>query len=357
MKFSQKKKILIFVPGGVGGAERMTLTIGSMLPRDEYEVNFVVIGKQRNIYNIMPKGYNVDCIPVLNRFTFSTLRIWWKIIREKPDIVFTSQVAYNPRVIIAAKLAGRKIIVRSSGMLSDYPKTKFLKVKLTYPFADLLIAQQDDMREEMIRLLKVNPQKVKTLHNPLDYAHIDSLSNEPSPYPENGNVNFVQAARINRSKAQDIGIKAFALVQKSIPNAHLYFVGSYDEKNDYYQSLCWLIKEFNLQDCVHFVGYDKNPFRWVKNANCFVFPSRAEGLPNALIEASYLGVPCAATRCLNIIDDIIKNGQNGYVVNVDDVESLAQAMKDAIKLKNCSMFYKPGTTEEISSIFLMKGHE
>ena len=346
-----KKKVLIFVPGGVGGAERMSLTIGSMLPQDKYEVKFVVIGRLRSIYNIMPKGYDVDCIPVLNKYAFSTLRIWWKIIREKPDIVFTSQVAYNPRVIIAAKLAGCRIIARSSGMLSDYAKAKFLKVKLTYPFADLLIAQQDDMREEMIRLLKVNHQKVKTLHNPLDYAHIDSLSKAPSPYPENGNINFIQAARVNHSKAQDTGIKAFAAIQKSIPNAHLYFVGGYDEKSFYYQSLCQLIKEFNLQDCIHFVGYDKNPFRWVKNANCFVFPSRAEGLPNALIEASYLGVPCAATRCLNIIDDIIKDGQNGYVVDVDDVEGLAQAMKDAVQLKSCTMCYKPGTQEEILNIF------
>lgn len=346
-----KKKILIFVPGGVGGAERMTLTIGKMLPREKFEVKFVVIGRLRNIYNIMPEGYEADCIPVFNKYAFSTLRIWWKIIREKPDFIFTSQVAYNPRVIIAAKLAGCKVIARSSGMLSNYPKAKFLKVRLTYPYADLLVAQQDDMREEMIRLLNVEPQKVRTIHNPLDCQHIDSLSSAPSPYLEKGHVNFVQAARVNHSKAQDIGIKAFAIVQKNIPKAHFYVVGGYDEKSEYYKSLCKLVAALHLQDNIHFVGYDKNPFRWVKNADCFVFPSRAEGLPNALIEASYLGVPCVATRCLNIIDEIIKNGKNGYVVEVDDMECLAQAMKDAIKLKSCAMFYKPGTPEEITNLF------
>lgn len=345
-----RQKILIFTPGGAGGAERMSALIGKLLPKDKFEVKYVVIGRLRKVYNFLPEGYEADCIPVRNIYAFSTLRIWWKIIREKPDVVFASQVAYNPRVIIAAKLAGKKVVVRSSGMIGHYKK-KWRGVKATYPWANKLVAQQEDMREEMIRLLAVPPEKVVTIHNPLDTANIDALGTASSPYPDTNDVNYVQAASINHRKAQDVTIKALAVVKHGIPNAHLYFVGGYDEKSDYYQSLCKLIADLNLQACVHFVGYDKNPFRWVKNAHCFVFPSRIEGLPNALIEASYLGVPCAATRCLNIVDNIIKNGRNGYVVDVDDVEGLAQAMKDAIGLKGCTMLYKPGTPEEFANLF------
>ena len=348
---SNKKKILIFTPGGVGGAERMSVLIGKLLPKDRFEVKYVVVGRLRNIYNILPEGYEVDCIPVRNIYEFSTLRIWWKIMKEKPDVVFASQVAYNPQVIIAARMAGRKVVIRSSGMLGNYSKKHLRRVKIPYPWANMLLAQQEDMREEMIRLLNVPPEKVVTIHNPLDTADIDKLGTAPSPYPDTEDVNYVQTANVIHRKAQDVAIKAMAVVKQGIPNAHLYFVGNYDERSDYYQSLCKLIAELNLQDCVHFVGYDKNPFRWVKNARCFVFPSRAEGLPNALIEASYLGVPCAASRCLNIVEDIIKDGKNGYVVNVDDVEGLAQAMKEAIELKGCTMCYNPGTPEDFASLF------
>lgn len=345
-----KKKILIFTPGGAGGAERMSALIGKLLPKDQFEVKYVVLGRLRNVYNILPEGYTVDCIPLRNIYEFSTLRIWWKIMKEKPDVVFVSQVSYNPRVIIAAKLAGQKVVVRSSGMIGRYKK-RWRLVKATYPLAHKLIAQQEDMREEMIRLLKVDPKKVVTLHNPLDCSDIDRLSAAPSPYPDNDNVIFVETATVNHRKAQDVAIKAFSIVRKSIPNAHLFFVGKYDENSTYYQELQKLIAEFDLKECIHFIGYDKNPFKWVKNANCFVFPSRAEGLPNALIEASYLDVPCAAARCLPIVDDIIKDGQNGYVVDVDDVEGLARAMMEAVKLKNCTMLYKPGTPEEFASLF------
>lgn len=346
-----KKKILFFLPSGVGGAERMSVLIGKMLPKDRYYVKYVVIGRQHKIYDILPKQYDVDCIPLHNIYAFSTLRIWWKIIREKPDFVFASQVAYNPRIIIAAKMACRRVIIRSSGMLGNYPPLKLKRVQLTYPKADRLIAQQEEMRKEMIQLLNVNPNKVIAIHNPIDTTDIDELSKDPSPYPTNNCINFVQTASVNHRKAQDIAIQAFAIVNKEIPNSELYFVGNYDERSDYFQRLQQLADELKVTKHIHFIGYDKNPFRWVKNSDCFVFPSRAEGLPNALIEASYLGVPCVATRCLTIVDEIIKDGQNGCVVNVDDVEAFAKAMLKAVKLKNCKMIYKPGTTEDFARLF------
>lgn len=46
-----RKKVLFFLPGGVGGAERMTLAIGSILPRNEYEVKFVIVGTKTNVLN------------------------------------------------------------------------------------------------------------------------------------------------------------------------------------------------------------------------------------------------------------------------------------------------------------------
>lgn len=348
---NNSKKVLIFTPGNVGGAERMSVLIGKLLPKDRFEVKYVVIGRLKMIYNLLPDGYAVDCIPVLNKYAFSTLRIWWRIKKEKPDVVFASQVAYNSRVIIAAKLAGCKVVVRSSGMVSDYRGSKLRGVKRTYPWADRLIAQQEDMREDMLKMLKVHPEKVVTIHNPLDCAEIDRLGAAPSPYPNKEGVVFVESASVQQRKAQDLAIKAFSTVRGAIPNARLYFVGNYHEKSDYFQGLQRLIEDLGLRGSIQFVGYDKNPFKWVKNADCFVFPSRSEGLPNALVEASCLGVPCAATRCLPIVDDIIKDGQNGYVVDVDDVDGMAQAMIKACKMKSCKMVYKPGTADEFVNLF------
>ena len=346
-----KQKILIFTPGGVGGAERMSVLFFKLLPKDQFEVKYVVIGRLRTIYNILPDDYPTDCIPVYNKYAFSTLRIWWKIIHEKPDVVFTSQISYNPRVIIAARFAGKKVVVRSSGMIGTYKPCVLSGVKFTYPLANLIIAQQEDMRDEIMHILKISPEKIKTIHNPIDYDTIDKLSKADSPFPKDDNLNYVEVASVNHRKAQDIAIKAFSIVNRTIAKSQLYFVGPYDKNSAYFQELITLISKLHLDGKIHFVGYDKNPFRWVKNADCFVFPSRNEGLPNALIEASYLRIPCAATNCLNIVNEIIIDGQNGFVVNVEDIEGLAQAMIKAVKLKNCKMLYSPTSNHELVKLF------
>jgi len=348
---NKKKKILIFTPGGLGGAERMCITIGQLLDKEEFNVQYVIWGRGKAIFDIIPEGANVDTIPFLNVYCFSTFRVWWKIIKSKPDIVFSSLSFFNPRVIIAAKLARRKVIIRSSGMVGDYGWWKFFKLKLTCPWADLLIAQQEDMRQEMIKMMNLSPGKVVTYHNPVDFTDIEKKKTALSPFVTKNTTNYVNVARINWHKGQDVAIKALSKIKQFNNNAHLWLIGSYNKSDSYYQELINLVKTLNLEDCVHFTGHEENPFKWVQYCDCFVFPSRHEGLPNALVEASYLGTPCVAARCLNVVVEIVKDGYNGYVVDVDDIDGLAGAMKKAIKLKDFAMTYKPGTAKEINRIF------
>ena len=102
---------------------------------------------------------------------------------------------------------------------------------------------------------------------------------------------------------------------------------------------------------MHFVGYDSNPYRWLKYADCYVMPSRFEGLPNSLIDAMYLGRPVVATRCIPVIDRIVKNGYNGIVVESENVNALAEGMKNAPSLKDYDMTYHPATCEDFISLF------
>lgn len=337
------------MPGGTGGAERMSVLIGKLLPRDKFEVHFVIIGKLRTIIDFIPRGYIIDYIPVHNKYCFSITRIWWKIKIEKPDLVFTSQAAYNSRVVIASKIAKVKVLLRSSGMIGNY--SKLFYIRKTYSLADRFIAQHEDMRQEMIRILKVDPSKVFTLYNPIDIDDIKNKIEVTSPFLDKNHINYVFVGNISYRKAQDVVINALSKIQKDITNAHIYFIGGFTPNDKYYLSLTSLTEKLRLKDSVHFIGYDSNPYRWVKYCNCFVFPSRREGLPNALIEASYIGVPCVASKCLDVIPSIIKNGYNGYVTDVDDIDAFAEGMKNALKLKDFEMIYKVTNKEDVLQIF------
>ena len=345
-----KNKILFFTSGLVGGAERMTVNIAKKMALSDYNVVIVAIGKSYPILDFIPSNIKTVTLP-RRHFNFLTLRIIKIIIREKPDLIFSSSVLCSPRIIIASKLLGKKVLIRSSGMVGRYKKADFIKVKLTYPLATMIISQQEEMRQELSVLLKIPLERIVTLNNPLDLCIIEENRYAPSPYKDDSSIRYVNVSRVNRVKGHDIAILAFAKVLKVIPNAQLYFVGKYDVNDSYYKQLVAIMKKYQLQNVVHFVGYDSNPYRWMANANCFVLPSKREGLPNALIEASYIGLPCVATRCLKIINEIIHDGYNGYTTEVDDVNGIAQGMIKAINLNDFTMTYHPASDKDIINLF------
>lgn len=112
-----------------------------------------------------------------------------------------------------------------------------------------------------------------------------------------------------------------------------------------------LVKDKGLQDYIHFVGYDDNPYRWMKFCDCFVLPSRIEGLPNVLVEAMYLGRPVVATKCIPFISRMVDDGNNGIICETENPQALANAMIKAVDLKNFKMTYKPSTADDFIKIF------
>ena len=348
-----KKKVLFFLPSGVGGAEKMTVNIAKMLNSSDYEVKFILVDRSvRDIASFLPTGYEVDLIKIRNIWDFTTFKMIRKMRHERPDIVFCSLKYLNPRVIIAAKVVGGiKIIVRNDAYMNLVKGLTIRLLKYSYPRAGVVIAQTEQMRKEIINTLPVDPRKVITLHNPIDTELIDSrLANVKDPYKVEG-VKYVATSRINPYKGQDTLIKAFAKVQESLPNSHLFLVSRFDVEDSYFKKLLTLVEQFGLKNRIHFPGFTDNPYQWLKYADCFVLASRREGLPNTLIEASYVGVPLVATRCLDIITEIVKDGYNGYSVEMDDVDGMAKAMIDAIQIKSPGMTYQPAAKVDFVRLF------
>ena len=146
-------------------------------------------------------------------------------------------------------------------------------------------------------------------------------------------------------------IKAIGKVISILPNAHLYLVGKYDRGSSYFNDINDYIKRHQLEKNVHFIGFDANPYRWVKNCDCYVMPSRLEGLPNSLIDAMYLRKPVVATKCIPVIERIVKDGYNGYLAENNNVDSIVEKMIAALRLKNFTMTYKPVDKRDIINLF------
>lgn len=348
-----RRKVVFILPNSIGGAERMSINIANFLDKDTFDVKFVVMGKSLNpISNLIPSNYDIELIKIRNIWYFFTFRLIRLFRKEKPHVVFCSLMNLSVRVIIASKIVGGiKCIIRSDNYCNVLRKDQFWLCRATFRYADIIIAQQEDMRREIIKKLSINSDKIVTIHNPLDTKKIDLMVNTPNPYPSNNSVNYLWVARFDYWKGQDILIKSFLIVKKIVKNAHLYLVGGFDKNSKYYQEISSLIINNNLQNDIHVIGYDSNPYKWMKYCDCFVLPSRIEGLPNALIEAMYLKRPVVAARCIPIISNIIEQGYNGFLVEKEDYNNMANAMIKAITLKNFEMTYKPSTSLDFIKLF------
>jgi|SRR5579884_104286 len=91
-----------------------------------------------------------------------------------------------------------------------------------------------------------------------------------------------------------------------------------------------IAQELHIQDSVQFLGLRKDVVELLQQAWGFVLPSRWEGMPNALLEAMSCGLPCVATR-VSGSEDIIVDGVNGLLVEPEQPEALAQALRRIIE--------------------------
>lgn len=332
---SGRKTVLFFLPNSVGGAERVTINIAKALDPLEYEAKFYIVGKHTgDIASFIPERYDVGLIKVINIWDFAITKLMLCIKREKPWAVFSSIRYLNLRVILASSFFHKvKTVVRSNHNMYVFSAISRFWMRLLYPLADIVVAQQKEMAEEMLdKIPRLVPEQVYVLNNPIDYEGINTrIERSISPY-DSDKVNFVCVGRLSIEKGQDVLVKAFAGVKHEIPQSHLYFVGRINESTEYYKRVLQLVESLQLTDSVRFIGHTDNPYIWIKYANTFVLPSRTEGLPNVLLEAKYLGTPIVATRCIPAIERIVSDYSSSILVPPEDSRSLAEAMCRSVSL-------------------------
>lgn len=133
---------------------------------------------------------------------------------------------------------------------------------------------------------------------------------------------IVTAGRLNRQKNHALILCAFAEFHKNHPEHELFIYGEGPEKGN----LIDLAKKHEIEERVHFEGYCTDIHERIKDAEFFVLSSDFEGLPNALMEAMAMGLPCISTACTGA-EELITDGKNGILIPVGDEERLRRAME------------------------------
>lgn len=313
-----------------GGAERVVITLLDALDRDRFDLT-LVLGKRVGEYvTLLPSDVAVrdlgarrvrHAIPALVR-TLNDLR---------PDVVLSTLGYMNVAVlVIRPLLRGRpRIVVREANLpvrnvRAQPPIIRPLLLALyrvLYRRADLVIAQCDDMRDDLIRFLRCEPALVRRIYNPVDLRRIARAAEGPNPYPPGG-TNLLAVGSFIDQKGFEVLLSAFALVRAKRPATRLTVLGDGPLRAD----LEKLSAQLGIADAVSMPGFVSNPYPWYRHADAYVLSSWWEGLPNTILEALSCETRVVATDCRSGPRELLADGAFGVLVPVGDPAALADGI-------------------------------
>ncbi len=258
-----------------------------------------------------------------------------KIIKENDyDLVWTNEPVMGLMTRLAARKArkkrGLKVMYMAHGFhfFRGAPKKNHL---IYYPieriasrWTDLLVTINREDCETAKAKLKAKKvlyvQGIGIDTHKFEKTEIDKEAKKESlGIPRDATV-FLSVGELEVRKNHLHSIRAFAQLNRE--NTYFLIAGTGSQK----ELLLSEAKALGVQDRVKLLGYRKDVGELCKMADVFLFLSRQEGLPVALMEAMICALPVIASRVRGNVDEL-DDEKGGYLIPNDDVALLCEKMK------------------------------
>jgi len=321
-----RRTICLVIPTlQAGGMERvMSELTGFFSGESGVDVHLVLYGKGRTIFYDLPENVKVytpdwafDNKKRL-RSTIRTLLFLRKRIKKiKPDSVLSFGEYWNSFVLLA--LLGLKFPVYISDRCSPEKNLgrlhEFLR-RVLYPGAAGIVAQTTKAKE-IFDANKLN-KNIRVINNPIRQI----LKRDSNNSRENI---VLSVGRLIGTKHHDRLIDIF---QKANPGGwRLVIIGDDAIKQNVMEGLKKKVKESGLKNVVELTGKVENVDDYYLRSKIFAFTSSSEGFPNVIGEAMSAGLPVISYNCVAGPEDMINDGENGYLVDLFDDKTYAKKLK------------------------------
>lgn len=313
----QKKIAIVIADLDLGGGQRVAINLANALAKNN-QVSIVIFQNDDIHYQAPGELVDLNCPQQSNIIgkVFNVFKRAYKlrklIKKEKYDHVYGFMETANfPTAMVFPEAA--LSVHCNPRELSFFESTL---VKLTYSRVKNIIAVSEDVAS--ILRSDYSLKNVSRIYNPVDVddivAQVDKPYDHPKPY-------IVALGRFHEVKRYDLLIDAYAN-SKMQHDCDLIIVGDGELRPKLEQQ----VEKLKLQNKVHFVGTQSNPFPYLAGAKFITLSSRTEAFPMVLIEALALQCPVVATDCPTGPREIVEHGVNGLLVENENTEAFSQAI-------------------------------
>lgn len=347
---------------GNGGAERvMTYLLNYLSMQDEFQIALLLLKDEHNDYlkNLVSDVSVYRLHLRKKRIKYQCLRIIKEIARLNPDICFTGLSGLN--ILLAPFIKwftpNIKFIVRETLVLSArYKNNKIMPIiyKLFYNNYNLIIAQSDDMYDDLIQKWGISPKKCIKINNPINPVYIEQeydSTMEQISFHSNAQNKFVSIGRLTYQKGYDL------LLERLSENRDIDFCLLIFGEGDLKSYLQKMIERLHLSNKVKLMGFSSHISTYIQLSDGVIMSSRFEGFPNTLLEANILGKPVLANNCPGGINEIVIPGQNGYITQISNASIFRKDFIKFINTKFNSLTIKELTTKRYASEVILKKYK
>lgn len=306
-----------------GGAERVVSILASNLAEIGWNVHLVIYQTKDREYPIssrvkLHRLHDFQKLnPVLRRIKYLT-SIRNIVTSANADVVIPFLAIPTVHTYLAVRRLNCRLITTVRNNPNLYPSNSILRnlVNFCTKHSYAVMYQTEEQR----RYFEKNLNGF-VVHNPVNPAMLKA------EYQYRDTVQTISTfGRLDTQKNHKLLIEAFARLLQENDNIRLKIYGEGDGKKELQE----YINHLGVSYQVELMGNTDKVLEKMQECDLFVLSSDYEGLPNALIEAMAVGVPCIATECPTGPKDLLGDNQCGILVPVRDVDSLVAAMKKMI---------------------------
>lgn len=328
MRELEKIKLLVIIPTlECGGSERYVSLLCNNISVERFEVTLAVLDYSHPFYSI--NAHHVEIVDLgIKRVRNSLFAIKELIAKKRPDIVYSTANHLNLMLATFRWMFPKNIcfIARESSIVSinsgrtKYPSLYRQLVKKFYHRFNLVICQSASMQLDLVEQFNFPKERTVVIPN-----MVEEVEKETQPAHPGTGLQLITVARLSEEKGLERMIRALAGLD--LPFQY-HIIGEGRERIKLRQ----LIDQLKLNDRIILEGEKINPFSHRQHADLFLLGSHYEGFPNALVEAGMYGIPAVAYDAPGGIGEIIRDGENGFLVKDGDEEAFRAAIKKTVNI-------------------------